>query len=128
MTKPRISIFLVLLAFAFGLVRGPHPCRAEAPPSAPAVAEALEGMGRSGCHGHAAPAKAAAASETADGSDDADDAARKERLCEKACQRTAILTVQLPLIPESPVSFTSPVVEVRLQTLLAEPIDHVPLA
>lgn len=121
MTKPRLSVFLVLLAFAFGLVRGPHPCRAEAPKSAPTAAEAME---MSGCHRHAAPAKTPAAPAPADDSEEA----RKERLCEKACQRTAILTVQLPLIPESPVSFTSPVVEVRLQTLLAEPIDHVPLA
>ncbi len=73
----------------------------------------------SGCHRHATPATP--------GADDSDEA-RKERLCEKACQRTAILTVQLPLIPESPVSWTSPVVEVRLQPLLVEPIDHVPLA
>ena len=121
MTKPRFSIFLVLLAF--GLVRGPHPCRAEAPQNDPAMAEAMEGMAKSGCHGHATPAKTPATPEPSDS-----DEARKERLCEKACQRTVILTVQLPLIPESPVSFTSPVVEVWLQPLLVEPIDHVPLA
>lgn len=120
MTKPRIPIFLVLLALVFGLARGPHPCRAEAPEKAPAAAESVE---KKGCHGHAAPVKAAAMPESSDDSDEA----RKERLCEKACQRTAILAVQLPVVPEVPVSFTSPMVEVRLKTLLAEPIDHVPL-
>lgn len=119
--QPRFFTFLLLALIGFGLIRGPHPCRAEAPESVPVPAQQEV---KASCHGHGAHHAEAPSSEEPG----SDQTSRDERICEKACQRTAILAVRLPLVQESPVSWTVAVAPVRLLPLVTEPIDHVPLA
>lgn len=106
---------LVLFALALRLGAGPHPCHAmsaSARPAAPVHAS---------CHGTRAPVPKG-------GDDCCDPRTGDHSLCEKGCERAAVLRVALAL----PVarSFDEPAVPAadRPAPAVVFPIDHVPLA
>ncbi len=118
-------IFLLLLAMAFGLSAGPHPCHVtEGAHSAPKVQAGAE---HASCHGKPA-APATPSKEKKEGGDCCDPAKGGHALCDPACQSTAVLIVA-PAAPTA-VAFqelAEPVLEGPV-TPFAFPIDHVPLS
>jgi hypothetical protein len=119
----RLSSILLLLTILLGSIAGPHPCWADQTARGKAAPSSMAGMEGMSCHGPVG-AEAPAQSPSQD-----DAQKRQQTMCEKACSnRLAVLAVRLPEIAPRAATWTPAVAPVRLLPLLAEPIDHIPLA
>ena len=113
------TVVVLLLAFAFGLSAGPHPCHAarEAPPMKPVA-------GHASCHGDPAPPKAPAKRSH----DCCDPLKGGHAFCDQACQGPAVLGVAPALLAVQSFEELAARIQDRSVPTFVLSIDHVPLA
>lgn len=112
----RLFTLLLLAVFGFGLLAGPHPCGA-------AQGEP-ESAAQPSCHAAAQPSddEAGVAAAPADGGGDCCDA-----FCQHACHMTAVAEAAPISFAIAPVSQTVAAAPGSGASLVALPIDHIPL-
>lgn len=117
----RSIALLLLLALALRLGAGPHPCHAAVETVKPAAEAAMPS-----CHGSRQPAPQNQ-KEPAKSGHDCCDPQGDHSLCEKGCQRAAVLSVGLSAPSERPFRELTATLETASTPAVAFPIDHVPL-
>lgn len=121
MTRRFFSL-LLLAVFGFGLLAGPHPCKA-----AHKERSGEEKSAQPSCHGtaaHSSDGPAAVAGATAP---DDDERGCCETSCRHACHMTAVAAASSVAISIAPVSQAVAEVSGAGPPLFAQPIDHIPL-
>ena len=117
-TRRPPTVFALLVAIAFGLSAGPHPCHSR--PSAPPLKAAAE---HTSCHGDAAPK-----APPRQGHDCCDPAKGGHALCDQACQVPAVLGIAPALSAVHACEELATAVQDRPLPLFVASIDHVPLS
>jgi len=113
-------VFLLLLAIAFGLSAGPHPCHGKTGTRRSSPAKA--GAAHAPCHGAQPSPKPASRK-----GDCCDPVKGRHLLCDEACQGAAVLGVASALPAVLSFEELAAVLQDRPAPPFVLPIDHVPL-
>ena len=117
MQKRSLIALLLFSVFGFGLLAGPHPCKAPAPQE--------ERASHGACHQSAGSPDGPEAHRGVPSQEDGQDCC--DAVCRHACHMTAVAEALAVTFAIGPVSQTVAEVSGSGPPLFAHPIDHIPL-